>query len=154
MENDIKKILVVSRSTKYCRQAVRQGISLARKYNAELTVVHVIHDPFGYEGWNVPMITLEKDYKNMIEEAKVDLDRMIREEKGKGLPIRELIREGNPTHELLKIVMDEKIDLMIMSHHEETRLEHFLFCKNNEELIRKMPCSIQLVKNELPMADW
>jgi nucleotide-binding universal stress UspA family protein len=154
MENDIKKILVVSRSTKHCRQAVHQGISLARKYNAELTIVHIIHDPFGYAGWNVPMISLEKDYKRMIEEAKVDLDRMIREEKGKGLPIRELIREGDPTHEVLKIVNDEKIDLLIMSHYEETRLEHFLFCKSNEELIRKMPCSIQLVKNVLPTADW
>ena len=154
MENDIKKILVVSRSTKYCREAVHQGISLARKYNAELTVVHIIHDPFGYEGWNLPMMSLEKEYENMIKEAKADLDWMIREEKGKGLPIRELIREGDPVEEVLQIVKEEKIDLLLVSHHEETRLEHFLFCRSNDELIRKMPCSIQLVKNILPTVNW
>ncbi len=154
MEDDIKRILVVSRSTKYCRQAVRLGISLARKYNADLTVVHIIHDPFGYEGWNVPMMSLEKDYENMIKGAKADLDRMIREEKGKGLPIKELIREGDPAEEVMKIVKEQNIDLLLVSHHEETRLEHFLFCQSNEELIRKMPCSIQLVKNVIPRADW
>ena len=154
MEEDFKRILVVSRITNYCRRAVHHGISLARKYNAELTVLHIIHNPFGYEGFNVPMFSLEKDYEELIKNVKVELDRIIKEEKGKGLPVRELIREGDPAKEILKVVKEENIDLLVASHHEETRLEHFLFCQSNEELIRKMPCSIVLVKNVLPMAIW
>ena len=40
-----RNILVVSRSTRHCRQAVETGISLARHYDAKLFVMHVIHDP-------------------------------------------------------------------------------------------------------------
>ncbi len=154
MEQDLKRILVVSRITKYCQRAVHYGISLAQKYNAELTVLHVIHNPFGYEGFNVPMFSLEKEYENMIKTVKSELDRIIKDEKGKGMAIKELIREGEPTEVIMKVVRDEQTDLVIASHHEETRFEHFLFCKSNDELIRKMPCSILLVKNIIPTAIW
>jgi nucleotide-binding universal stress UspA family protein len=153
MEEDIKRILVVSRITKNCR-AIHCGISLARKYGAELTIVHIVHNPFGLEGWNVPMMSLEKEYENMLEEAKADLEEIIMLEKGKGLPIKKLIREGEPTKEILKVVNEENTDLLIACHDEESRLEHFLFCRNNEELIRQMPCSIMLVKNELTPPLW
>jgi len=36
-------ILVVSRDTKYCGKAVHYGVSLSRKYGAELYVIHVVH---------------------------------------------------------------------------------------------------------------
>jgi universal stress protein A len=40
------------------------------------------------------------------------------------------------------------IDLVIMLAHEEGRLDHFLFGRSNEEIIRKIPCSFLLVKKE------
>jgi nucleotide-binding universal stress UspA family protein len=150
MEEDLKRILVVSWATKNCQKAVHRGISLARKYNAELTILHVIHNPFGLKGWNVPVIfSLEEEYKNMFKEAKNDLDRIISLEKGKGLPIKEIIREGEPTEEILKVISEEKIDLLISLHYEEWRFDHFLFCRPIEKLIHQMPCSIMLVRHEL-----
>lgn len=151
---DYKRILVVSRMSAYCREAVHYGISLARKYNAELSILHVIHNPFGLEGWNLPMVSLEKEYQKIIDQTKADLDRIIREEKAKGLPIKELIKNGDPTEETLKVVKEEKIDLLILLAHEEWRLEHFLFGRSNEELLRKMPCSVLLVKKEPKSVRW
>jgi nucleotide-binding universal stress UspA family protein len=150
---EIKKILVVSRMTKYCREAVQYGISLARKYDAELFVIHVVHNPFGLEGWNLPMVSLTEEYRNILKDAKEDLDRIIRNEKGTGLPITELIKEGDPTEEVVNTVREEKIDLMILLAHEEGRLEHLLFGRSNEELIRRLPCTVLLVKKE-PKAVW
>ncbi len=151
---EFKRILVVSRMTKHCREAVHFGISLARKYNAELSILHVVHNPFGLEGWNLPIISLEKEYEKIFEEAKADLDRVIRQEKAKGFPIKELIRKGDPTEEVLKTVKEERIDLLILLAHEEWRLEHFLFGRSNEELARRMPCSILFVKNEPKPVRW
>ena len=59
---DIDRILVVSRMSKYCQKAVHYGVSLARKYNAELFVLHVEHNPFGTKGWNLPIISTTKDF--------------------------------------------------------------------------------------------
>lgn len=143
---DVKRILVVSRSTKNCRNAVHYGVSLARKYGAKLHVVHVIHDPFSLEGWNLPIPSLHEEYERLKEGAKEDLDRIIRKEKAEGLAIEESIREGKPVDEIMKVVEEENIDLLIMLAHKEGRLEHFLFGRTNEEIVRRMPCAVMLVK--------
>ena len=145
---EISQILVVSRMTKYCANAVRYGVSLAKKYEAALTVVHVIHDPFGIKGWNLPMPNLDKDYQNLLKKSRQQLDDIIANESKSGMHIDVLIREGEPTSEILAVVEEKKIDLIVMLAHEEGRLEHFLFGRSNEELIRRMPCSILLVKKE------
>lgn len=143
---DVKRILVVSRSTKNCRKAVHYGVSLAKKYGSELYVVHVIHDPFSLEGWNLPIPSLHEEYEKLKSGAKEELDRIISREKAEGLTIHEWLREGKPIDEILKVVESENIDLLVMLAHQEGRLEHFLFGRTNEAIVRKMPCAIMLVK--------
>jgi len=48
----------------------------------------------------------------------------------------------------VKMVKEEKIDLLILSAHAEGRIEHALFGGENDAIIRRMPCSILLVKDE------
>jgi len=149
---DIKRILVVSRSTKHCHKAVHFGIALAKTYGADLYVVHIFHDPFSLEGWNlsIPLGTLQGEYKKMQANARSALDKIIRSEQRQGIPLKveEIISEGKPAQEILNFVKKEKIDLVIMLAHEEGHLERFLYGHDNEKIIRKMPCSVLLVKKE------
>jgi universal stress protein A len=144
----LRHILVVSRMVKYDAKAIQTGASLARKYGAKLTIIHVIHDPFGIEGWNLPMPNLEKDYQNLLKKTREALDRLADTERAAGTSVEVLLKEGEPTHEILQTVKEKQIDLLIMLAHEEGHLEHFLFGKSNHELILKMPCSILLIKKE------
>jgi nucleotide-binding universal stress UspA family protein len=64
------------------------------------------------------------------------------------MSIKELVRSGDPTEEILKTIAEEKIDLLVMLAHEEGHLEDLFFNRGNDELVRKMPCSILLVKQE------
>ena len=68
--NGIRRIMVVATDIKHSREAVHYGISLTRKYDAEMVVLHVVHDPFGAEGWNLPFLSLDEDYKKALREAK------------------------------------------------------------------------------------
>ncbi|HAM49533.1 MAG TPA: universal stress protein [Nitrospiraceae bacterium] len=145
---DVKRILVVSRNTKCCRKAVHYGVSLARKFGAELYVIHVSHNPFSLHGWNLAIPSLEEEYKRLVRETKEELTVMINLEKKKGMEVKQLNKEGDPETEIFKAVRDEKIDLIVMLAHEEGHLEHFIFGRSNEEIIRKMPCSVLLVKQE------
>ena len=145
---DVKRIMVVSRDTKYCRKAVKYGVALSRIYGAELYVIHVVHDPLIFGGWNLPMPSLEEEYQKVLNQARKELHSVIDSEKKKGMTIKELIKEGDPTEVLLKAVKEEDIDLLIMLAHEEGHLEHFLFGRSNEDIVRKMPCSVLLVKKE------
>jgi hypothetical protein len=77
---DIKRILVVSRSTIDCRKALHYGVSLSRKYGAELYVMHVVHDPLIFSKWNLPIPSIEEDYRNMLKKAKAELNEIIKKE--------------------------------------------------------------------------
>jgi universal stress protein A len=145
---DVRRILVLATDIKNSRKAVRYGASLARNYGAELVVLHVVHDPFGAEGWNLPFLSIDQEYKKILDDAKADLAKLIRIEAEKGLSVTEMVMEGEPTGVILQVIKDKRIDLLLVPAHEEGRLEHFLFGRSNEDLIRKMPCSIILVKQE------
>ncbi len=146
--DDVKRILVVSRMTKDCQKAVHYGVSLANRYSAELYVIHVLYDPFTFGDWNLPIPSIEEAYQKALDESKSELDRIIGVEKKKGMRIHEMVRGGHPTKEILKVVADDKIDLIVMISHEEGKLEHFLFGRTNDAIVRKMPCSILMVKKE------
>jgi len=146
---DIKRILAVSRMTRECKKALHYGVSLAQKYGAELYVIHVVYDPLIFGVWNLPKPSLEEDYRKEIENVKKDLSKIVNAEKGKGMSIKEIIKQGEPTHEILTAVEKESIDLIIMLAHEEWRLEHFLFGRSTEDIIRKMPCSVLLVREDI-----
>jgi len=152
---DINRILVVSGIVRDCQRAFHYGVSLSRKYKAELYLIHVVHNPFGLEGWNLPMLSLKDEYERIITEAKQNLDEIIALEKANGRTVHELIREGHPTEEVLKVVEEKNIDLLILSAHEEsylehmaTRMENLMFGRSSDELIRIMPCSLFLAMQE------
>lgn len=144
----IKRILVVSRMIQTCRPAVQSGVSLARCYGAELYIIHSIYNPFGLKGWSLGTMSLAKQYSQILEETRLALSEIVAEEKARGMTIKEIVSEGEPTEEILTTVKDEKIDLLVMLAHEEGFLENLIFNRSNDELVRKMPCSILLVKKE------
>ena len=150
-------ILVVSRMNSYSRDAVRVGVSLARKNDAKLQVLHLIANPFEMAGVYLPGRFPEEDIANYLvvqQEAKKQLDEVIKNEMKCGFPIKEIVRDGDPVDEIVKLVGEEKVDLIVMLAHEEGRLEHALFGGENDAIIRRMPCSILLVKQESEPVHW
>ena len=148
---DVKRILVISRSTKDCKKAVQYGISLARTYGAQLSILHVMYDPFGLKGGAlyIPHLKgLEDEYRAMVQEVKSDLAMMIEKEKAEGMAIKEMVKGAEPVHEIVKTVEANKIDLLIMAAHNETRIEHIIYGGINHEIVRRLPCSVFLVKGE------
>ena len=122
-------------------------MSIAAKYQAELSVIHIM-DTTWLKGWSVPMVSVEQEHKTEMAKYKAKLHEIISAEDGKGLAIQELVKEGNPVEIVLNQVKEAGIDLLILRSHEESRLERMLVGGSNDEIIRAMPCSIFLVKQE------
>lgn len=139
-------ILVVSRSTKNCIRVLRTGVALARNFGAKLHVLHIIHDPFNVNGWNLPVPSLDEEYKAMVAQAREELDRIIRREKAEGMVINEWVKDGDPVEAISQAVEKEGVDLILMLAHREGRLEHFLFGKTNDAIVRRLPASLMLVR--------
>ena len=139
-------ILVVSRSTQHCVKVLRTGIALARKFGARLHVLHIIHDPFSVNGWNLPVPSLDEEYKEMAAKARAELDRLVRIEKAEGQVVNEWVKDGDPVEAIQQAVESQNVDLILMLAHKEGRLEHFLFGQTNDAVIRSLPANLMLVK--------
>lgn len=146
--NSIKRVLVVCRMTGRCGPVLQAAADQAKRFGAKLYVMHIIHDPFGVEGWNLPLPSLAEAYYELMMRTRKELDERVKEVKSSGREVTEIIREGKPAREIRQVIREEQIDLLVLPAHSESRLEHFLFGGDNEELIRAMPCSIMLVKRE------
>ena len=115
-------------------------------------IIHIIYNPFGLEGWNLPISsikTLEEEFTHMSRKAKEDLDKYIEAEDTKGLSIEEKVIEGSPGDEILNFIEKEGIDLLVIAAHEQGHFEHFIAGHEIQDLVRKMPCSLFLVRREL-----
>ena len=145
---DIRRILAVSWMTQYCRRTVHYAVSLAEKYDAELSVIHVV-DTLWLQSWNLPMMSMAEESRKDMERIKAELDNIIGGETKGDVKIKKIIKEGDAVEEILKFIEEEKIDLVILRAHEKSRIESLLVGGSNDAIIRKMPCSIFLVKNEL-----
>jgi universal stress protein A len=60
-----------------------------------------------------------------------------------------LIVEGDPTKKIFETVEKEKIDLLVMLSYQQWRLEHWLFGRGIDEIVRRMPCSVLLVEKKV-----
>lgn len=148
----IKKILVVIHLTQNSKDALRYGVALAKQLGAELSVIRVYSNPVDMEAVNAPGLFIkDEQYKNYLsvrDQYKEYLDKAIHEVIRDGFPIKKFVTGKDPVTEIVGVVEKEKIDLIVMLAHEEGRLEHLLFGGENTALIRKLPCSILLVKHE------
>ena len=117
----------------------------------------MVSHPFGMKAINAPGLFSEeevKNYPNIQREAKEELDKVLQKEIRDGFPIKVMISDHDPIEEIVKVVKAETIDLIVMLAHEEGRLEHALFGGEKDALIRRMPCSILLVKKEPGPVSW
>jgi nucleotide-binding universal stress UspA family protein len=155
---EIKRILVVSRLTQYSRDALHSGLALAKKYGAELCVLHTVSNPVNVQAVNAPGLFLKgEEYKNYLDirdAEREELDKAIQREVRGGFPVKELVTDGDPVKDIIRTVKEENIDLIVILAQEEGRLEHLLFGSENDELIRQLPCSILLVKREPEQVNW
>lgn len=153
---EIRRILVVSRSTRYCRFAVDCGITLARQLGAELSVMHLVTNPTDPEAFKPQDLfmsyhiqnTTIRDYADILGEAKRAIDNIISRETQAGFPIKSVVKDGKPADEVEEAVKEGQIDLLVMVAHDEEQPEHLFFGGDNDTIIRRLPCSILLVKKE------
>ena len=143
---DIKNILLHLTPTRDWARVAEFAIRHARRLGARLYFIEVIHDPFGYPLWNLPLPSLEKEYQALLAEVRDHLKAIMEAEKNKGVVMESIVREGDPAARITEVIEEKAIDLLVVPAHPEDKLEAFLFESVNRKLMREMPCSIMLLR--------
>ncbi|NPA24500.1 MAG: universal stress protein [Deltaproteobacteria bacterium] len=150
---DVKRILVVSRSTSDCRKAVHYGLRLSKTLGAEMLLAYVDDDILNNVGADLAISKKELDEENreLQQEIKRELDALIASEQEAGTPVRvsENFINDRLFDGIMGFVEKENIDLLILMAHPEGRIERTLFDPDYDKLIHELPCSIFLVKEDI-----
>jgi nucleotide-binding universal stress UspA family protein len=142
----IRKILVPTDFSENAHHALRYGCSFAREYEAELVVLHVVEDiavSYASDLFPVPMAHV---FQELSGYARAELQKLVQEAADKGLKARELLAQGRPSSEIVRLAREEAIDLVVLGTHGKGVLDQALFGSTTERVVRNAPCPVLTVR--------
>ncbi len=141
----IKKILVPIAFSKYAKGILTYSANLAESTGAELVVVNVINDrdleavdkitSFGYK------VDIEHYMETIKEERRAELAGLMESLTLPDEKVSFTFCVGDPTNELLKIVVDQEIDTVVMGV-KTNDIRHIFTGSVAERMFRKCPVTI------------
>lgn len=146
---DIKNILVPLTLTKASKNILDYAVSLADKFNAKLTVLHVLREPkmdlseIDYESG-----FLQKVKEHQEKEMRDELERLITKECSKKYNISYEMKWGQPYVEIVNKAKSINADIIIMGTHGRTGLSHVLLGSVAEKVLRLAPCPVMIIRSK------
>ncbi|HXG52409.1 MAG TPA: universal stress protein [candidate division Zixibacteria bacterium] len=137
----IKKILAPTDLSEFSQVGLRYAFESAHALGAELTVLHVI--AVG-EDWFAPY----QDYapvRDLLEERKRMLDKFLRDSFPQLMnlvEVRQVVEIGAPHTNIVQLAEREGIDMIVMSTHGRTGLDHFLMGSVTEKVMARASCPV------------
>ena len=148
MTANITKILVPIDFSPHADRAFGYATALARRLGAELTLVHVVEDPYASGAWGgegyVPNVG------ELLQELIAGTERQLAElketEAAKGLTVKTAVVTGRPAQSIVESAASEGCDLIVMGTHGRTGLSHAVMGSVAERVLRKAPCPVLTVR--------
>ena len=143
----IKRILAAVDFSPSSNHALEYAHELARRFEAELHLLHVTHDLATASLAMAPMIPVEVDYREQQQDAaRRELDRLPGSVGLTGAAVSREVREGTPFLEIIRYARDHAVDLIVLGTHGRTGLAHVLLGSVAEKVVRKAPCPVLTVR--------
>jgi nucleotide-binding universal stress UspA family protein len=150
--DEIKRIMVALGFSDYAEGIFKYADKLAQKLRAELIVANVINSRdveavtaitnMGYD------LDPERYVKELKEERRNAFDEIVKNAAIPRSSIKLILPVGNPIDQLLKIIVAENVDLVVMGVKGRTDLEHILIGSVAEKLFRRSPVTVISYRDE------
>lgn len=126
------------------QKALGIAVDLAQHYAASLIVLHVV-ETLGPDNVTVGQAATELQPDAYQQRLHADLERWIQ---GRNLRVqpRLLLAEGDPAHEIERVARAEGCDLLVLGTHGRTGLRRLLMGSIAEQVLRRAPCPVLIVK--------
>ncbi len=143
-----KNILVCHSQQIGNEAALSRATALAKANKARLTVLEVIERlpdyaraPFGAS------IVEERDLeRRFVDERQAHLDRLIKSIRQDGVEVSASVRSGQPFLEIIRAVLREGFDLVILTADSWRGLRWITFGSTSMHVMRKCPCPVWVLK--------
>ena len=142
----LRKVLVPTDFSESARHALTYGISFAREYEAELSVVHVVENlTVGYASDLFP-VPMAEVFQEISGYAKVELAKLGEEARAKGVTVVEQVVQGKPSAEIIRFARETEVDMIVLGTHGKGMLDQALFGSTTERVVRRAPCPVLTVR--------
>jgi nucleotide-binding universal stress UspA family protein len=142
----LKRILVPTDFSDGARHALTYGVSFAREYEAELTLLHVVETlTVGYASDLFP-VPMAEVFQEVSAYARAEIAKLAAEVREKGVTVHERVVQGKPSAEIIRIASEETIDMIVLGTHGKGVLDQALFGSTTERVVRKAPCPVLTVR--------
>jgi nucleotide-binding universal stress UspA family protein len=142
---NLKRILVPTDFSESARHALLYGASFAREYEGELLLLHVVENlTVGYASDLFP-VPMAEVFDEISGYAKTELAKLAAEVREKGIAVRELVVQGKPSAEIVRVAREETADMIVLGTHGKGMLDKALFGSTAERVIRRAPCPVLTV---------
>ena len=143
MEN-IKKILIATDGSEYTKEAVSQGLHLAKILGAEVTALYVIDQTsfvsFPIDSSIVSVYSLlENEGKRAVEEVRKEGEQL-------GVKVTTVVAEGSPTRKIVEMAAD--MDLVVLGTLGRSALSKLFMGSVAERVTRYAPCPVLVVRSK------
>ena len=141
----IGKILCPVDFSEHSQAALEHAADVARRFGAELTLVHVVEPVLYPVAYGLPPV------------SAVDYESVARESAGKALEklaaglgtLKAKIRvdSGAASQRICDLAKSDGYDLIVLATHGYTGLKHVLLGSTAERVVRHAPCAVLVVKS-------
>jgi nucleotide-binding universal stress UspA family protein len=142
----LKKVLVPTDFSESARHALTYGISFAREYEAELTLLHVVENlTVGYASDLFP-VPMAEVFQEISGYAKAELAKLAAEAREKQVAVVEQVIQGKPSAEIIRFARETEVDMIVLGTHGKGMLDQALFGSTTERVVRRAPCPVLTVR--------
>lgn len=144
------KILTAIDFSENSDYAFEYALTLARQFQSELTILHVINEPVDLRGFYVPHISFEQLEKEIEEGAEKMMERFCQTWMNDDISYKTAIVSGVPHEEIVRKAAEIGASLVVMGTHGRTGLDHIIFGSTAERVVRGASCPVLTIrlKNE------
>jgi nucleotide-binding universal stress UspA family protein len=130
----LQRILCCTDFSDPSEQALEYAVSLAREYEGELTLVHVLEN-----------VAASADVENEIAKAMVNLEKQLSPETRANCKVKTLVRIGSPYQQIIELALESRTDLIVMGVRGRNALDLAVFGSTTYRVVQLGPCPVLVV---------
>jgi nucleotide-binding universal stress UspA family protein len=137
----VKTILAPTDFSELSKLGVRYALEIAWDESAEVIVYHVIdlgldwHDRRADYGPN----------RDLLEESRRVLNKFLAENFADLVEVRQVVEFGAPYKNIVEKAATEGVDMIVMSSHGRTGIDHLILGSVAEKVVARAPCPVLVI---------
>jgi len=150
MTDSINRILIPVDFSAHSDKAVRYATTLAYKFGARVSLLHVVEDPFVTGQAEAFVPNIPELLNQLIKAAQGQIAELKKHLAAHGFVVETDVVTGQPARSIVEQATAGAFDLIVMGTHGRTGLSHALLGSVAERVVQQAPCAVLTVRETDP----